>query len=65
MWGVVVGLDAGAAAVRGTHGRLPDSPQDGPVLLCSSPQAARDRYAATEVKDMLLHLAGLTPHAGT
>jgi predicted AlkP superfamily pyrophosphatase or phosphodiesterase len=57
----VVGLDAGAAAVRGTHGRLPASPQDGPVLLCSSPQAARDRYEATEVKNLLLHLAGLTP----
>ena len=59
----VVGLDAGAAAVRGTHGRLPGSPQDGPALLCSSPQAARDRYEATEVKDMLLHLAGLTAQA--
>ena len=28
--------------------------------LCSSPQAARDRYEATEVKDLLLHLAGLS-----
>jgi hypothetical protein len=56
----VVGLDAGAAAVRGTHGRLPASPQDGPVLLCSSPQGARDRYEATEVKNLLLHLAGLS-----
>lgn len=35
----VVGLDAGAAAVRGSHGRLPDDPDDSPVLLCSSPQA--------------------------
>ena len=56
----VVGLDAGASAVRGTHGRLPASPQDGPVLLCSSPQAARGRYEATEVKNLLLHLAGLS-----
>jgi hypothetical protein len=61
----VVGLDAGAAAVRGTHGRLPGSPDDGPVLLCSSRQAARDRYEATEVKDILLHLAGLSPQAVT
>jgi hypothetical protein len=55
----VVGLDAGAAAVRGTHGRLPDHPDDGPVLLCSSPRAARPRYQATEVKGLLLQLAGL------
>jgi predicted AlkP superfamily pyrophosphatase or phosphodiesterase len=54
-----VGLDAGAAAVRGTHGRLPDGPQDGPVLLCSHPYGARERYAATQVKDLLLGLASL------
>ena len=57
----VVGLDAGAAAVRGSHGRLPDDPDDGPVLLCSSPSAARTQCAATEVKDILLQLAGLSP----
>jgi hypothetical protein len=55
----VVGLDAGAAAIRGSHGRLPDNPDDGPVLLCSSPQAARSRCEATEVKELLLQLAGL------
>ncbi len=55
----VVGLDAGAAAVRGSHGRLPDDPDDGPVLLCSSPRAARTQCAATEVKDILLQLAAL------
>ncbi|MFG1811895.1 alkaline phosphatase family protein [Streptomyces sp. NPDC049040] len=52
-----IGLDAGAAAVRGTHGRLPDSPQDGPVLLCSDPHGAREQYEATEVKKLLLELA--------
>jgi hypothetical protein len=57
----VVGLDAGAAAVRGSHGRLPSDPSDGPVLLCSRPDGARDRYEATEVKGLLLRLAGLTP----
>ena len=57
----VVGLDAGAAAVRGSHGRLPDDSDDSPVLLCSSPQAARAQCAATEVKDILLQLAGLGP----
>jgi predicted AlkP superfamily pyrophosphatase or phosphodiesterase len=55
----VVGLDAGADAVRGSHGRLPDDPLDGPVLLCSTPGLARERFEATEVKDLLLRLAGL------
>ncbi|HEY3957813.1 MAG TPA: nucleotide pyrophosphatase/phosphodiesterase family protein [Streptosporangiaceae bacterium] len=55
----VVGLDAGAAAVRGSHGRLPDDPDDAPVLLCSVPAAARAHYQATEVKSLLLELAGL------
>jgi predicted AlkP superfamily pyrophosphatase or phosphodiesterase len=54
----VVGLDAGAAAIRGSHGRLPDSDDDAPVLLCSQPLGA-DRFAATDVKDMLLRLAAL------
>jgi predicted AlkP superfamily pyrophosphatase or phosphodiesterase len=54
----VVGLDAGARAVRGSHGRLPDDERDGPVLICSDPAAARDRIAATEVKALLLGLAG-------
>jgi predicted AlkP superfamily pyrophosphatase or phosphodiesterase len=55
----VVGLDAGAQAVRGSHGRLPADPADGPVLLCSDPAAARDHYPATEVKSLLLRLTGL------
>jgi hypothetical protein len=45
--------------VRGSHGRLPADPADGPVLLCSDPGPARDGFAATEVKDLLLELAGL------
>jgi len=57
----VVGLDAGAAAVRGSHGRLPESAAEAPVLLCSDPGPARDRLAATEVKALLLRLAGLSP----
>jgi hypothetical protein len=52
----VVGLDAGARAVRGSHGRLPADDRDAPVLICSDPAAARDRIAATEVKDLLLSL---------
>lgn len=46
------------SCVSGSHGRLPDDPQDGPVLLCSAPDRARDRYHATEIKQFLLaHLA--------
>ncbi|MEV4351205.1 nucleotide pyrophosphatase/phosphodiesterase family protein [Actinoplanes sp. NPDC049596] len=55
----VVGLDAGAQAIRGSHGRLPDDPLDGPVLLCSAPACVPGRIAATEVKALLLELAGL------
>ena len=55
----VVGLDAGAAAVRGSHGRLPVDPADGPVLICSDPAEERPSYAAVDVKDLLLRLAGL------
>ncbi|MEU2283381.1 nucleotide pyrophosphatase/phosphodiesterase family protein [Streptomyces sp. NPDC013178] len=49
------------SGVRGSHGRLPADPQDSPVLLCSRPlPAPRDEIHATEVKDLLLGLAGLT-----
>ncbi len=53
----VVPLDPGY--VRGSHGRLPEDPADGPVLLCSDPSAARDRFEATDVRDLLLELAGV------
>ncbi|MFB4313815.1 alkaline phosphatase family protein [Actinomadura sp. 21ATH] len=58
----VVPLDP--SCVRGTHGRLPDDPADGPVLLCSDPAAGvagagdRGSIRATEVKDLLVRLAG-------
>lgn len=46
--------------VRGSHGRLPDSPEDGPVLLCSSPEGEpAGRLGATEVHDLLLTLQGI------
>ncbi|WP_326770547.1 alkaline phosphatase family protein (plasmid) [Streptomyces sp. NBC_01591] len=53
----VVPLDP--AHVRGSHGRLPQDHRDGPLLLCSDPGQERDRYHATEVKDLLLRLNGL------
>lgn len=46
--------------VKGTHGRLPDDPADGPVLLCSEPLGL-DHVSATEVHDLLLELGGLPP----
>jgi predicted AlkP superfamily pyrophosphatase or phosphodiesterase len=54
----VVGLDA-SRHVRGTHGLLPEDEVDAPVFLCSEGSHARDRVAATEVRDLLLDLAGV------
>ncbi|MFD3502122.1 hypothetical protein [Streptomyces sp. NPDC058678] len=47
------------SGVRGSHGRLPDDPEHGPVLLCSEPGPARPEFTATEVEPLLLRLAGL------
>ena len=62
----VVGLDA--THIRGSHGRLPDSAEDGPVVLCSRGEfagagiaregLAREGLAATDVKGLILGLAG-------
>ncbi|WP_258318992.1 alkaline phosphatase family protein [Streptomyces griseorubiginosus] len=53
----VVPLDP--SPIRGSHGRLPESDDDGPLLICSTPRAVEDRIAATDVKSLLLRLAGL------
>ncbi|MFI6348057.1 nucleotide pyrophosphatase/phosphodiesterase family protein [Streptomyces sp. NPDC050560] len=53
----VVPLDA--SPIRGSHGRLPADDDEGPVILCSAPGAVAGRLAATEVKSLLLGLAGL------
>jgi predicted AlkP superfamily pyrophosphatase or phosphodiesterase len=45
------------AWVKGTHGRLPDDPLDGPILLCSDPSSQRDRMSASSVRDVILDLA--------
>ncbi|MET7477022.1 nucleotide pyrophosphatase/phosphodiesterase family protein [Streptomyces sp. NPDC005648] len=47
------------SGVSGSHGRLPTDPQHAPVLLCSEPELKQEAYAATEVKSLLLRLAGL------
>jgi predicted AlkP superfamily pyrophosphatase or phosphodiesterase len=50
----VIGADA--SIVRGSHGRLPARPADGPVFLCTDGQARRDSLAMTDVRDTLLDL---------
>lgn len=54
----VVPLDP--APVSGSHGLLPADPADGPVLICSRPGTLPDAPSATDVKPLLLTLAGLT-----
>lgn len=53
----VVPLDP--SCVRGSHGRLPDSEDAGPLLVCSEPAEERPRYRATEIKELILRLHGL------
>ncbi|MBI3269677.1 MAG: alkaline phosphatase family protein [Planctomycetes bacterium] len=48
----VIPLDA--TLVKGSHGRPPDDPADGAVLLASTRRLARDRIPATAVKALLL-----------
>lgn len=51
----VVGLDA--RHVRGSHGRLPNAVEEGPVVLCSRPEFAVGKLAATDVKGLMMRLA--------
>ncbi|MEU4502178.1 nucleotide pyrophosphatase/phosphodiesterase family protein [Streptomyces sp. NPDC024089] len=53
----VVPLDP--SPIRGSHGRLPQSDEEGPLILCSTPHAFTGPVRATEVKSLLLRLAGL------
>ncbi|GAA3270671.1 alkaline phosphatase family protein [Dactylosporangium vinaceum] len=59
-----IGLDAGARAIRGSHGLLPTDPADGPVWLCDDPAFNPTSVRATDVKRLLLNLADLTPATG-
>ncbi|MFN9948485.1 MAG: alkaline phosphatase family protein, partial [Planctomycetota bacterium] len=52
----VIGTDP--SIVGGTHGRLYGDAAAGPVFLCSDRRLARDRVAATDVKDLCLRLLG-------
>jgi predicted AlkP superfamily pyrophosphatase or phosphodiesterase len=42
--------------VRGSHGRLPDTPAEGPVLISSSRRAQASRFACTEIADLMLDM---------
>jgi predicted AlkP superfamily pyrophosphatase or phosphodiesterase len=50
----VIGTDP--SLVRGSHGRLFDDPDAGPVFLCSSKEGAADSVDALEVRDRILKL---------
>ena len=59
----VIPLDP--SCVRGTHGRLPDSADDTPLLLCSDASlpcwdAAPDLVPAAGVRDLVLQAARVT-----
>ncbi|MFG2196107.1 alkaline phosphatase family protein [Streptomyces sp. NPDC048639] len=55
----VVPLDP--SPVGGSHGRLPANEAEGPVLICSRPGSVRAPVKATDVKTLLLGLAGIRP----
>ncbi|MFH0939893.1 MAG: alkaline phosphatase family protein [Planctomycetota bacterium] len=42
--------------IKGSHGRLPDRPENGPLLITSSRNPLPEKMAATEVKNFLLNL---------
>ncbi|MFO1077358.1 MAG: alkaline phosphatase family protein [Planctomycetota bacterium] len=44
--------------VMGSHGRLYDDDDAGPVFVCSDRRVARDRVAATDVKELCLRILG-------
>jgi len=50
----VVSLDA--SLVRGSHGRVPETVNDGPVVISSERNGARERFAMTEVFPLALSL---------
>ncbi len=50
----VIGLDA--TTIRGSHGRLPDRRDDGPIFLSSVPLSRPPHLELTEVRDVLLDI---------
>ena len=51
-------ISTDSSQVMGSHGRLYDDDDAGPVFLCSDKTLARDRVAATEVKELCLRMLG-------
>jgi hypothetical protein len=49
----VIPLDA--SLVRGSHGRITDKAEDGPLMISSEP-LSKARVSATDVKPLLLDL---------
>ncbi len=45
--------------VKGSHGRAPESPEDGAVLISSSKAGEQDCFAATAIQGLLLQRLGL------
>ena len=59
----VIPLDA--TLVRGSHGRLPDSPGEGAMMMSSEAGALAGPVAPTAVRDVILsHLFDQTPGPG-
>src|SRR5438094_343102 len=50
----VISLDP--TIVRGTHGRLPDRAEEGPVAICSEARFSREKMAMTDVLSLALDL---------
>ena len=51
-------ISTDSSQVMGSHGRLYDDDDAGPVFLCSDKSLARDRVAATDVKELCLKMLG-------
>jgi predicted AlkP superfamily pyrophosphatase or phosphodiesterase len=51
--------------VRGSHGRLPADPSDGPVVIASDASLRRETVAAADVHDLVLEAAGVAVAATT
>lgn len=59
----VIGLDA--SVVRGSHGRRPARPGEGPILMTRSKQAALDAHEVFPLAEVPGFLADLAPEAGS
>jgi hypothetical protein len=52
--------------VKGSHGRIPDDPRRGPLLITRQTDLLEDgELAATGVRDLILRHLGVTPPVGS